>query len=125
MVPLETRQAKTFTGGFDNTNGYTTGIALGTGTFNPFPLTTTNVSIIIRDNTGKVIDSARSRFSWSNLYRQLRHNRRSFAAHMVHHGNFASGPDIQFADQQLSTERNCDRFAYYVGNVQLYNERYG
>jgi len=57
MVPLETRQAKTFTVAFDNTNGFTSGIALTGGTFNAIPNFAAAVSITIRDNTGKLIDS--------------------------------------------------------------------
>jgi hypothetical protein len=57
MVPLESRQAKTFTIGFDNTNGFTTGIAIVCGAFNVGPSFSPAVSITIRDDSGKLIDS--------------------------------------------------------------------
>ena len=56
MVPMETRAAKSFTLGFDNTNGITTGIAISAQSYNTDPSGT--VAVTIRDDAGNVIDSA-------------------------------------------------------------------
>ena len=56
MVPMETRMAKSFTLGFDNTSGIATGIAVAADPYVPSGVAA--VTITIRDDAGTMIDSA-------------------------------------------------------------------
>ena len=58
MVPMETRMARSFTLGFDNTNGIATGIAVAGGNYDTVPTGATSVTATIRDDAGNMIDSA-------------------------------------------------------------------
>ena len=58
MVPMETRMARSFTLGFDNTSGIATGIAVAAGSYDTVPSGVTSVTTTVRDDAGNVIDSA-------------------------------------------------------------------
>ena len=58
LVPMETRLAKSFTLGFDNTGGNATGIAVAGGNYDTVPSGVVTVTATIRDDAGTLIDSA-------------------------------------------------------------------
>jgi hypothetical protein len=58
MVPMETRMAKSFTLGFDNTSGIATGVAVSADSYDTVPSGVATVTITIRDDAGNMIDSA-------------------------------------------------------------------
>jgi hypothetical protein len=58
MVPMETRMAKSFTLGFDNTSGIATGIAVAADSHDTVPSGVAAVTITIRDDAGNMIDAA-------------------------------------------------------------------
>ncbi len=57
MVPMETRMAKSFTLGFDNTNGIVTGIAIAAGSYKTIPTGIATIAVTVRDDAGNMIDS--------------------------------------------------------------------
>ncbi|HSR06040.1 MAG TPA: FG-GAP-like repeat-containing protein [Bryobacteraceae bacterium] len=60
LVSMETRVAKSFTLGFDNTGGNATGIALVAEGYDMVPVSVVTVTATIRDDAGNLIDSATS-----------------------------------------------------------------